>query len=406
MGSLNSNYYEDNVEGPLNALLARSKYLERENAMQDSQALNEIGRDMKELNKKQQARADIMSSTAQDVASIKATMESMQLELKKFRELGEKANGQNVLAAKKFMQTQATEQREKKAYFHWGKAFQGIKMGGVPQSTNPEATGPHSWDDIEAASHFLEAVADTGYPIDIRGLEDFNIAPNVFHPLEDWIMTQESGWLWMRGPLGNNELSEVSTAAYYTVMVSERLKIPLLSYRFRVDEFGVAESDDPNAEERSMEMDRFVLMTYSMIRQMVWLLPEKVETEIDLSPARFQSLDGSTKSLLDALNLIEELLSFMPQILVVVLDGFQFIDNDSGADGDSTHGYLELFLEILRSAGTNRALKVLITSDGLCRALIEDDVIHVDEQVHFGDEEEQVSGLFDPWIDDLSDGEL
>jgi hypothetical protein len=49
-------------------------------------------------------------------------------------------------------------------------------------------------------------------------------------------------------------------------------------------------------------------------------------------------------------------------------------------------------------------LKVLITSDGLCRLLIEDDVIRLDEQVHFGDEEEQDLGVFNPWIDDLNDG--
>jgi hypothetical protein len=149
-------------------------------------------------------------------------------------------------------------------------------------------------------------------------------------------------------------------------------------------------------------MDRFALMTYSIIRQMTWRLPEKVETEVDLSPTKFQCLDGSTKGLLVALNLIETLLSFVPQILVVVLDGFQFIDNDSGPHSDSTHGYLELFLEIFQLAGTNRAWKVLIANDGLCRALIEDDVIRLNEQVHFGDEEEQVPGLFDPWIDDLN----
>jgi hypothetical protein len=93
-------------------------------------------------------------------------------------------------------------------------------LGAVSHPTNTEASRPHSWDDIEAGSHFLEVVADTGYPVDIRELHDFRIAPDVFHPLEDWIMTQDSGWLWMRGPTGQSELSDVYTVAYYTVMVS------------------------------------------------------------------------------------------------------------------------------------------------------------------------------------------
>ncbi|KAJ4293630.1 hypothetical protein N0V90_008914 [Kalmusia sp. IMI 367209] len=419
-GALNKNYYQDTVEGPLEALLARSGELERENAMQGlenlinldgkvdglSGDLGEVKELMKNLSKKLEDRDEKTSSAPLDGPAILAGMASMQMEIRKLRELGEKANGQNELAARKYMQEQADEQRAKKTNFHWRTAIQGLKKGAIPPPANLGSRRVRNWNDIEAASHFLEVVADTGYPIDIRQLQDFRIAPHVFQPLEDWMATQESGWLWMRGPLGHSKLSEVSTASYYTVIVSERLKIPLLSYRFKADEYGLAESVDSNTEKRSVEMDRFVLMAYSMILQMVWLLPEEVETDVDLSSARFQRLDGSTESLLDAFNLIEALLSFMPQMLIVVLDGFQFVDNDSGTYGDGTHGYLELFLEILRLAGTNRALKLLITSDGRCRTLLEEDVIHLDEQVdigHGGDEEEQIPGLFDSWIEDLID---
>ncbi|KAF2276671.1 uncharacterized protein EI97DRAFT_432916 [Westerdykella ornata] len=406
--SLNKNYYEDKVEGPLQALLARSNELERENQMQSREDVIELHGKfddhtewMKDFSKKLEDREEKRAS------AIVAGLASVRIEFSKaLQELGEKANGQNELAAKKYLQEQAEEQRRKKANFHWRKALQGIETGAIPPPANSGTRRLRNWDDIEAASHFLETVADTGYPIDLRELQDFKIAPRAFHPLEHWMTTQESEWLWMRGTLTHSELSEVSTAAYYTVIVSERLKLPLVSYRFRADEYGLAESVDSALEGRSVEMDRFVLMAYSIIRQLVWLLPKEVETDVDLSSARFQRLDGSTESLLDAFNLIEALLSFMPQILIVVLDGFQFVDNDSGVYGDSTHGYLELFLEILRQAGTSRTLKVLITSDGRCRTLLEEDVIHLDEQVEVGqsgDGEEQIPELFDSWVEDLID---
>jgi hypothetical protein len=190
--------------------------------MRGSSTINKIDRRLEALminiNKKQENSKEKMSSTPLDGVAIMAKLESME---EKFRELGKKATGQHVLAAKKFMQNQVDEQREKKAYFHWGEAFQGIKLGAVSQPTNTEARIPHSWDNIEAGFQFLEVVADTGYSIDIRELHDFSIAPYVFHPQEDWVMTQNSGWIWMRGPLGHSELSEVSTAAYYMAMGSE-----------------------------------------------------------------------------------------------------------------------------------------------------------------------------------------
>jgi len=129
--------------------------------------------------------------------------------------------------------------------------------------TEPSAL--RNWDDIEAASNFLEVVAETSYPIDIRQFQDSRLVPALFDPLEDWMASQESGWLWMRGPPGHDELSEVSTTAFYAVLVNEQLEIPLPSYLSKA-EYGVAESLDLNPEEQSMDQTKSTQILTSVQR--------------------------------------------------------------------------------------------------------------------------------------------
>lgn len=122
--------------------------------------------------------------------------------------------------------------------------------------------------------------------------------------------------------------SQVSIAAAYVVAVCEYLELPFVAYRFRVDEFGIPEPENSSLKvERSVEMNRLVLMTQSIIRQLVWILPDGIEPEksIDLSFERFYDLDGSTESLVDMFDLVEELISLplSQQLLIIVLDGIR-----------------------------------------------------------------------------------
>lgn len=127
-------------------------------------------------------------------------------------------------------------------------------------------------------------------------------------------------------------------------------------------------------------MDGLTAMLYSVIRQLIWLLPETVDTTLDLSFERFYSLDGSTGSLPSVFNLMEELLYLMPKLLVCVIDAFDLVDNDT--DDDGTCGYLGLFWDILRQAERDRVSKVLISSAGLCRTLLDEEICTLNEQLH------------------------
>lgn len=253
------------------------------------------------------------------------------------------------------------------------------------------------WAEVEKASRHLEAIVDNGYPLDLlTTLGDMKISTDLLHHIQSWLSENDSQLLWLCGPASIAGTSQVSVAAAYVVTVCERIKLPLIAYRFRADEFGLPEPGNRTTarDRRSIQMNRLVLMMQSIIRQLIWILPDTIEIEnsADLSFERFYNLDARTESLIDMFNLLEELIALLPskQLLVIVLDGFELVDNDTV---DGTAAYLEEFLDIIRKAERERVKKVLISSDGLCRTLLNEDIVPIEKQVHLSGnaEEHQVA---------------
>lgn len=60
---------------------------------------------------------------------------------------------------------------------------------------------------------------------------------------------------------------------------------------------------------------------------------------------------------------------------------FELVDNDTL---DGTAVYLYGFLQILRSAQAEKVVKILLSNDGWCLTLMDDDIVSVEEQVHLG----------------------
>lgn len=69
------------------------------------------------------------------------------------------------------------------------------------------------------------------------------------------------------------------------------------------------------------------MLVYSFIRPVVWLLPEEMDTESNFSHERFDSLDGSIRSLPEALNIVDDLLALMPSLFLCII-GVQLVDGD------------------------------------------------------------------------------
>lgn len=251
----------------------------------------------------------------------------------------------------------------------------------------------------DASSHLEMFNEEKGYPLELNDAQSgLQSDPRLFERITDWTAAAESSTLWICGPL-STKISDISLAAGYMVLLAERAYIPMIAYRCRLEDPGLSQpgSDGIPVRYRSMAMDRLVALLYSLIIQLVWLLPDTIETSSDLGIDRFTSLDGSTPSLLDTLNLFEELLALAPSTLVVIIDGFQLVDNDDD-HLYGTGGYLEIFLEILRTASEvpGRTVKTLFASDGNCLILSDDENIRLDEQLHiFSDAGTRWIGLGD-----------
>lgn len=232
---------------------------------------------------------------------------------------------------------------------------------------------------MEQASDHLECFSEeNGYPIEIiEARQSLEGRPRVFERLLNWTMASESELLWLCGPISNESLSHISLSVAYIVLLSDQAKLPMISYRCRNEELGLCGSRSNS----SVPMDRLTVVVYSLIRQLVWLLSDPVETYSDLSAMRFGSLDANSETLIDALNLLDELLALVPKVLICVIDGFQLIDNDTDVI-EGTGGYLDVLLDILKKEREGRVLKVLLASDGNCLSLSDERNVGLHEQLH------------------------
>ena len=175
----------------------------------------------------------------------------------------------------------------------------------------------------------------------------------VFTPLQAWLSASGSRTMWLYGPANARTPSEISSTSTHVVSMMESMKIPIIAHRCQPQE---------------SESVALVSMVYSLILQLVWLLPDRFSSDKNFDGSRFTVLDGSIKSLESALILLEDLLAQAPRILVCVLDGIQMIE-DGRDNARGTGMFLDLFLEILKESKDTKILKLLLTTDGFCHRL-------------------------------------
>lgn len=114
-----------------------------------------------------------------------------------------------------------------------------------------------------------------------------------------------------------------------------------------------------------------VNILYSMIRQLVDILPLKVETSSDFSTARFANLDGSFQTWDEALSICAELFIEVPSPLLVIIDGIEHVGlGTSRKNIESLLGVLNAHLSRVREHDKSpKIFKVLFTTAGNCASL-------------------------------------
>ena len=179
--------------------------------------------------------------------------------------------------------------------------------------------------------------------------ENLSIHIGIFDRIQQWNAAKTSQCLWIQGPFQVSRPSHYTLLNTYVLAAAERASIPTISY------FCELGTD-------------MVKMVYSLILQLVALIPDDFRSDLDFTSARFDALTGTTDSLSDAIDLFKDLLSVGPYLLFILVDGLQVLHTASNV------GSLTKFVQLVRDCGKEatgslRTVKTLITTDGFVEPL-------------------------------------
>lgn len=182
----------------------------------------------------------------------------------------------------------------------------------------------------------------------------------VIQRLAEWTSStgasSTSNILWIDGPpiIADDLDNEISLIAATVVSMADRSSVPVMSY---FCELRRRELLRPGVN--SMEMQGFLAMVYSLLRQMIETLMPVIEVdpnEVDLSPERFARLDGTINTWSEVVKLFRDLVPLCPARVFVVIDGLHWVD------ARDTEDYIEQLIHLFRDNG--KRFKLLFTTSG------------------------------------------
>ncbi|KAL8734031.1 MAG: hypothetical protein Q9166_001792 [cf. Caloplaca sp. 2 TL-2023] len=181
--------------------------------------------------------------------------------------------------------------------------------------------------------------------------QDLSVHIEIFDRIQRWNAASGPQLLWIQGPFQAPIPSRYTILNTYVLATAQRASVPALSYFC----------------DRDTDM---VQMIYSLILQIIELIPDDFHSDLDFTSARFEMLDGTDESLTDAIDLLKDLLAVGPYLVFMLIDGLQRLDRATNA------GPMDKLLEVLCSVGRgecrsiSRTVKVLLTTDGIVEALM------------------------------------
>ncbi|KAM0796355.1 hypothetical protein BDR22DRAFT_966281 [Usnea florida] len=217
-------------------------------------------------------------------------------------------------------------------------------------------TQKFTFKEIEERSQFL-GTATIGFTVET--LQRRQTTPGkAYLALQDWLSAPESRVLWLYGSSNTSKPSDLSLTSACLVSRIHDAKLPLIAHQ---------------CDNSGSNMDRLISMVYSVVIQLIWLLPEDFSIDKDLSPRGFRPLDRSVETLRYVLFFMDDLLTLAPRFLIVIVDGIQLCEDGLGrGNKEGTERYLDFFREILAHGGNARVQKTLFTTDGRCNNLVQE----------------------------------
>jgi hypothetical protein len=176
------------------------------------------------------------------------------------------------------------------------------------------------------------------------------------HAIKEWSTSITSQILWILGSLDRNYPSNLSSIAAALINAADEAAIPTLHLFL----------DWPSDE-------RFPIfnLLYSLIRQIISLLPEQFISPVDFSPEKFEKLNSQMESWEAGLAVLSGLLDLAPPLLLIIIDGIDHLDYLSVGSRD-VGNLLRLLQRHVWDDGDQepkKTLKILFTTAGNCATL-------------------------------------
>lgn len=180
--------------------------------------------------------------------------------------------------------------------------------------------------------------------------------------LQAWSRSGAPQRLWVLGPAQFGVPSALVGAGVNVLRTSQFLQIPVLAH--------ACDRGRAGSSQVSQEESGIIGLAYSLIRQLVAMLPDELQASQDLAPERFKKLDGTVDSWRDALDLFSSLMACSSPLLLCLIDGLNRLET-----GNALHMCEDLLDRLDESQDSDpdqeRVIKLLFTSSGNCRTLRE-----------------------------------
>lgn len=173
--------------------------------------------------------------------------------------------------------------------------------------------------------------------------------------LQEWAQGISAPILWLEGPADECDEFEnplTGVAAKFIEMATK--------HRFTVVSF-FCELPRRSSGQQAPQEQAAISLLYALLRQMIEVLPPKLDTTVDLSERRFNELDGSLNTWDNALELLSDVTSFVPGIVFCIIESFHWLD------AKTTENPLTQLLQVLR----NEKFRVLFTTHGRSGCLLQ-----------------------------------
>jgi hypothetical protein len=195
-------------------------------------------------------------------------------------------------------------------------------------------------------------------------LDAFEIYPSnqifaehqIVHAIKEWSTSIASQILWILSPSDRHYPSNASQLAAALINSADEAAIPTVHLFL----------DWPSNERCSL-----FSALYSLIRQMISLLPQQFTSTTDLSSERFARLTDQIESWEEGLAILSSLLELAPPLLLVFIDGVDHLDYLS-IGTCYVEGLLRLLQRHVWADGEQepkKTAKILFTTAGNCAAL-------------------------------------